>query len=86
MAAKPQPEKPHGIEPETLALALACLVEQFPNRQLNGAELSIATGIGRTAMTKISQSTDSPFTLGKSTGARLNAWLQKHTGFKAGSR
>lgn len=72
-----------GIRGDTLILAMACLVEQFPNRQLTAGELCVATGIGRTAMSKISQSTDSPFALQKCTAGRLNDWLHKHPGFKA---
>ncbi|MEY2561830.1 MAG: hypothetical protein QOH88_23 [Verrucomicrobiota bacterium] len=72
-----------GIQPDTLALALTCLATQFPDRQLNATELCIATGIGRTAMSKISAATDTPFALRKCTASRLNAWLQTHPGFKA---
>lgn len=72
-----------GIQPATLALALACLASQFPDRQLNATELCIATGIGKTAMSKISQADDTPFALQKCTASRLNAWLKTHPRFKA---
>lgn len=77
------PDKIEGIDPDTLTLAFACLAQAFPTRQMNGAELCLASSIGRTAMSKISQATDTPFALGKCTAARLNEWLQKHPGFKA---
>lgn len=76
-------DKEDGIESETLTLAMACLVRQFPERQLNAAELCRGIGIGRTAMSKIAQTTDTPFALQKCTAGRLNEWLQKHPGFKA---
>lgn len=76
-------EELKGVAADTLTLALTCLAAQFPDRQLNATELCIATGIGKTAMSKINQADDTPFALQKCTASRLNAWLKTHPGFKA---
>lgn len=69
----------------TVVAALFLLAEKFPHRQFNSFELSIISGIGRTAMSQIKNAADTPFALGKCTMARLDAWLEKHPGFKQGS-
>jgi hypothetical protein len=66
----------------TTIAALLFLAAKFPHRQFNGAELCVLSGIGRTAMSQIKNAPDSPFSLGKCTLQRLDAWLAKHPGFK----
>jgi hypothetical protein len=66
----------------TAFAALLFLAEKFPHRQFNATELSILSGIGRTAMSQIKNADDTPFSLGKCTMRRLDAWLQAHPGFK----
>ena len=66
----------------TTIAALLLLGAQFPHRQFNSAELSVLSGIGRTAISQIKNSQDTPFSLGKCTLRRLDGWLAKHTGFK----
>jgi hypothetical protein len=62
--------------------ALLWLAAKFPHRQFNSAELCILSGIGRTAMSQIKNASDTPFSLGKCTLQRLDAWLASHPGFK----
>jgi len=67
------------------AIAIAGLLyfaEKFPHRQFTSAELSIVSGIGHTAMSQIRNADDTPFSLGKCTLRRLDAWLENHPGFK----
>ena len=52
----------------TTVAALIFLAEKFPHRQFNSAELSIISGIGRTAMSQIKNAPDTPFS-GASTEA-----------------
>ena len=66
----------------TIVAALLFLAAKFPYRQFNSAELCIVSGIGRTAMSQIKNSADTPFSLGKCTLQRLDAWLAKRPGFK----
>ena len=66
----------------TTIAALLFLAAKFPHRQFNGAELCVLSGIGRTAMSQIKNSSDTPFSLGKCTLQRLDMWLAKHPGFK----
>ncbi len=66
----------------TTIAALLFLAAKFPHRQFNSAELSVLSGIGRTAMSQIKNSSDTPFSLGKCTLQRLDGWLAKHPGFK----
>ena len=66
----------------TAMAALLFLAEKFPHRQFNGAELAVVSGIGVTAISQIKNAGDTPFSLGKCTLRRLNAWLEKHPGFK----
>jgi hypothetical protein len=61
---------------------LLLLVEKYPHRQFNGTQLSIISGIGRTAMTQIRKASDTPFSMGKCTPRRLDAWLERHPGYK----
>ena len=66
----------------TAIAALLFLAAKFPHRQFNSAELSVLSGIGRTAMSQIKNASDSPFSLGKCTLQRLDTWLANHPGFK----
>jgi hypothetical protein len=87
--SKMQPTEPETnaddvLTSATAVAALLFLAEKFPHRQFNSAELSIVSGIGRTAMSQIKNATDTPFSLGKCTLRRLDAWLERHPGFKQG--
>jgi hypothetical protein len=62
--------------------ALVLLAAKFPHRQFNSAQLSILSGVGRTAMSQIKNASDTPFSLGKCTLQRLDRWLARHPGFK----
>ncbi|MBA3834139.1 MAG: hypothetical protein H0X34_20060 [Chthoniobacterales bacterium] len=66
----------------TTIAALLFLAAKFPHRQFNGAELSVLSGIGRTAISQIKNAQDTPFSLGKCTLRCLDGWLAKHPGFK----
>ena len=66
----------------TTIAALLFLAAKFPHRQFNSAELCVLPGVGRTAMSQIKNAKDTPFSLGKCTLQRLDAWLAKHPGFK----
>lgn len=66
----------------TTIAALLFLGAEFPHRQFNSAELSVLSGVGRTAMSQIKNAKDTPFSLGKCTLKRLDIWLAKHPGFK----
>lgn len=66
----------------TAIAALLFLAERFPHRQFNSAELSVLSGVGKTAMSQIKNAKDSPFSLGKCTLRRLDGWLARHPGFK----
>lgn len=68
----------------TAIAALLFLAAKFPHRQFNSAELCVVSGIGRTAMSQIKNAPDTPFSLGKCTLQRLDAWLATHPGFKQG--
>ena len=72
-----------GVFSDTTTIAaLLFLAAKFPHRQFNSAELCVLSGVGRTAMSQIKNATDTPFSLGKCTLQRLDAWLAKHPGFK----
>ncbi|MBV9009119.1 MAG: hypothetical protein JO354_08135 [Verrucomicrobia bacterium] len=66
----------------TTIAALIFLAAKFPHRQFNSVELSVLSGIGRTAMSQIKNASDTPFSLGKCTLQRLDSWLAMHPGFK----
>ena len=66
----------------TTIAALLFLAAKFPHRQFNSAELCVLSGVGRTAISQIKNAPDTPFSLGKCTPQRLDAWLAKHPGFK----
>ncbi|MFZ3375738.1 MAG: hypothetical protein WA183_09310 [Chthoniobacterales bacterium] len=66
----------------TTIAALLFLAAKFPHRQFNSVELCVLSGVGRTAMSQIKNASDTPFSLGKCTLQRLDAWLAKHPGFK----
>ncbi len=77
-----QPAKNETFTSATTIAALLFLAAKFPHRQFNSAELAVLSGIGRTAMSQIKNTTDTPFSLGKCTLQRLDVWLAKHPGFK----
>jgi hypothetical protein len=77
-----EPTEEETLNSATTIAALLFLAEKFPHRQFNSAELSIVSGIGRTAMSQIKNADDTPFSLGKCTMRRLDSWLEKHPGFK----
>ena len=79
---KPRAEDTDSLCSSTAIAALLFLAVQFPHRQFNSAELCILSGIGRTAMSQIKNSDDTPFSLGKCTLRRLDEWLAKHPGHK----
>ena len=66
----------------TTIAALLFLAAKFPHRQFNSAELCVLSGVGLTAMSQIKNAKDTPFSLGKCTLQRLDAWLANHPGFK----
>lgn len=66
----------------TAMAALLLLAEKCPHRQFNSAELALISGIGHTAISQIKNAVDTPFALGKCTLRRLDAWLERHPGFK----
>lgn len=71
-----------ALSSATTFAALLFLAEKFPHRQFNTSELSLLSGIGRTAMSQIKNAPDTPFSLSKCTLRRLDAWLDRHPGFK----
>lgn len=75
-------EEEDAMSSATTFAALLFLAEKFPHRQFNASELSLLSGIGRTAMTQIKNSEDTPFSLGKCTLRRLDGWLRRHPGCK----
>ena len=77
-----EPATDDDLRSPSAVLALFLLAEKFPHRQFNSAELSALSGIGRTGMAQIKKADDTPFALGKCTLRRLDAWLEKHPGFK----
>ena len=77
-----QPAESDLFSSTTTIAALLFLAAKFPHRQFNSAELCIVSGVGRTAMSQIKNSQDTPFSLGKCTLQRLDTWLAKHPGFK----
>ncbi|MDQ3622076.1 MAG: hypothetical protein M3463_06255 [Verrucomicrobiota bacterium] len=80
-AAQP-PDEDDAMNSATTFAALLFLAEKFPHRQFNASELALLSGIGRTAMTQIKNASDTPFSLGKCTLRRLDAWLRRHPGCK----
>lgn len=85
--SKRQPELLESPTDDGLSSAIAIagllyFAEKFPHRQFTSAELSIVSGIGHTAMSQIRNAEDTPFSLGKCTQRRLDAWLEQHPGFK----
>ena len=71
-----------SLNSPTTIVALLFLAEKVPHRQFNSAELSVVSGIGRTAMSQIKNASDTPFSLGKCTLQRLDTWLATHPGHK----
>jgi hypothetical protein len=71
-----------ALSSATAFAALLFLAEKFPHRQFNASELSLLSGVGRTAMSQIKNAPDTPFSLGKCTLRRLDAWLRRHPGQK----
>lgn len=78
--AQPADESP--LDSVTMFAALLFLAEKFPHRQFNSVELSLLSGLGRTALSQIKNASDTPFSLGKCSLRRLDAWLAAHPGFK----
>jgi hypothetical protein len=81
------PEPDHAADEGSLAsanhlLALLFLMEKSPHRQFNTSELALLTGLSRTTISQIKNAPDTPFSAGKCTPRRLDAWLQAHPGFK----
>ena len=82
-ASKPRPEMADTTAfSSTTIAALLFLAAKFPHRQFNSAELCVLSGIGRTAISQIKNAADTPFSLGKCTLRRLDAWRAKHPGVK----
>lgn len=75
-------EEDECLSSATTFAALLFLAEKFPHRQFNASELSLLSGVGRTAMSQIKNAADTPFSLGKCTLRRLDAWLRRHPGCK----
>jgi hypothetical protein len=71
-----------GLESVTACAALLLLDEKFPHRQFNTLELTVLSGLGRTALSQIKNAPDSPFSLGKCSLRRLDEWLADHPSFK----
>ncbi|MBA2432928.1 MAG: hypothetical protein H0V56_12580 [Chthoniobacterales bacterium] len=81
-APRRQPSDSEQFTSITAIAALISLAAKFPHRQFNSAELCVLSGVGRTAMPQIKNAADTPFSLGKCTLQRLDAWLAKHPGCK----
>jgi hypothetical protein len=77
--AKPQPAAESGFTYATEAVALFMIAEGFPHRQFTITELAILSGLGGTAVAQIKNAPDSPFSMGKCSMRRLDAWLARHT-------
>lgn len=60
-----QPVETEVFTSTTAIAALLFLAAKFPYRQFNSAELSVLSGVGRTAMSQIKNAADTPFSLGK---------------------
>jgi hypothetical protein len=71
-----------GLSFATSVAILLLLAEKYPHWQFNSKQLSKISGVGRTAMTQIRKASDTPFSMGKCTPRRLDAWLEKHPGYK----
>jgi hypothetical protein len=82
-ATRPQQaEQESGPDSVTMFAALLFFAEKFPHRQFNSVELSLLSGLGRTALSQIKNAPDTPFSMGKCSLKRLDAWLASHPGFK----
>ena len=71
-----------GLDSVTACAALLLLAEKFPHRQFNTLELTVLSGLGRTALSQIKNAPDTPFSLGKCSLRRLDEWLSEHPSFK----
>jgi hypothetical protein len=80
--ASPEPPDENPDSANEFA-GLFYFAERFPHRQFTSAELSIISGFGHTAISTIRNAADTPFSLGKCSLRRLDAWLEKHPGFKS---
>ena len=67
----------------TTVAALLFLAEKFPHRQSNSAELSIISGIGRTAMSQIK---NAPDTRSRSASALCSDSIPGSPGIRAGNK
>lgn len=77
----------HSEDEDTLGaatelVALLFLAEKFPHRQFNCAQLAVLSGLSRTTLSQIKNAPDTPFSAGKCTPRRLDAWLRRHPGYK----
>jgi hypothetical protein len=77
-----EPPTDEGLSFATSVAILLLLAEKYPHWQFNSKQLCKITGVGRTAMTQIRKASDTPFSVGKCTPRRLDAWLEKHPGYK----
>ena len=71
-----------GPDSVTMFAALLFYAEKFPHRQFTSVELSLLSGLGRTALSQIKNASDTPFSLGKCSLRRLDEWLAAHPGHK----
>jgi hypothetical protein len=76
------PKEESGPDSVTTFAALLYFAEKFPHRQFNSLELSVLSGLGRTALSQIKNAPDTPFSMGKCSLKRLDAWLANHPAFK----
>ena len=72
-----------ALDSVTACAALLLLAGKFPHRQFNTTELSILSGLGRTALSHIKNAPDTPFSLSKCSLRRLDEWLASHPGFRS---
>jgi hypothetical protein len=77
-----EPPTDEGLNFATSVAILLLLAEKYPHWQFNSTQLSMISGVGRTAMTQIRKASDTPFSMGKCTPRRLDAWLESHPGYK----
>jgi hypothetical protein len=80
--ASPFPTDESGLDSVTACAALLLLAEKFPHRQFTTLELTVLSGLGRTALSQIKNAPDTPFSLGKCSLRRLDEWLADHPSFK----
>ena len=79
--AQPEPTEA-SVSATATSEALLFWAAKFPHRQFSSADLCVLSGVGRTTMSQIKNAPDTPFSIGKCTLQRLDAWLAKHPGYK----